>query len=193
MSADAGWGTNLGTKAWNLDVQAYRKIAKLPQDVQDKFISDMAQNVHTQDTFKKFVTKIVDNKLINKSALKEVPVTWLDPYILNNLKKTKLVPKTPVVVFQDERIGHILGRKVDLDELLNLYEIINKPDEVYYDYTRQGSVGLAFIRFIDAENCIKVCVKLDKTKRKKDVNYISTVGKIQSIHLRDTKMYKKIE
>ena len=130
MSADAGWGTNLGTKAWNLDVQAYKKIAKLPQNVQDKFISDMAQNVHTQDAFKKFVTKIVDNKLINKSAVKEVPVTWLAPFILNDLRKTKLVPKTPVVVFQDERIGHILDRKVDLDELLELHEIINKPDEV---------------------------------------------------------------
>ncbi len=193
MSADAGWGTNLGTKAWNLDVQAYKKIAKLPQNVQDKFISDMAQNVHTQDAFKNFVTKIVDNKLINKSAVKEVSVTWLAPFILNDLRKTKLVPKTPVVVFQDERIGHILYRKVDLDELLELHEIINKPDEVYYDYTRQGSIGLAFIRFIDAENCIKVCVKLDKTKRKKDVNYISTIGKMSSSHLGNTKMYKKIE
>ena len=95
--------------------------------------------------------------------------------------------------FQDERIGHILDRKVDLDELLELHEIINKPDEVYYDYTRQGSVGLAFIRFIDAENCIKVCIKLDKTKRKKDVNYISTIGKMSSSHLGNTKMYKKIE
>lgn len=153
----------------------------------------MAQNVHTQEAFKKFVTKIIDNKLINKSPEKEVPVTWLAPYILNNLKKTKLVPKTPVVVFQDERIGHILDRKVDFNELLELHEIINKPDEVYYDYTRQGSVGLAFIRFIDDEMIIKVCVKLDRAKRKKDVNYISTIGNVPKSELLNAKMYKKIE
>lgn len=193
MSADAGWGTNLGTVAWNLDVLAYSKIQNLPQPVKDKFISDMAQNIHEQNTFKTFISKIVDNKLINKSAIKEVPITWLSPKILNDLSKTKLTPKTPVVVFQDERIGHILDRKIPLNELLELHEIINKPDEVYYDYTRQGSVGLAFIRFLDAENCIKVCVKLDKIKRKKSVNYISTAGKMSRTHLNNTKMYKKIE
>ena len=120
-----------------MDVLAYSKIQNLPQSVKDKFISDMAQNVHTQNNFKDFVTKIVDNKLINKSAIKEVPITWIAPNILNKLSKTSLAPKTPVIVFQDERIGHILDRKVSLNELLGIYDIINRPDEVYYDYTRQ--------------------------------------------------------
>lgn len=190
---DAGWNTNLGEKAYNMDVLAYSKIQNLPQPVKDKFISDMAQNVHTQNNFKDFVTKIVDNKLINKSAIKEVPITWIAPNILNKLAKTNFAPKTPVIVFQDERIGHILDRKVALNELLGIYDIINRPDEVYYDYTRQGNVGLAFIRFLDNETILKVCVKLDKSKRKKLINYISTVGKVPKSELSNKKMYKKIE
>lgn len=174
-----------------MDVLAYSKIQNLPQPVKDKFISDMAQNVHTQNNFKDFVTKIVDNKLINKSAIKEVPITWIAPNILNKLAKTSLAPKTPVIVFQDERIGHILDRKVALNELLGIYDIINKPDEVYYDYTRQGNIGLAFIRFLDNETILKVCVKLDKSKRKKLINYISTVGKVPKSELSNKKCIKK--
>lgn len=190
---DAGWNTNLGNKAWNMDVLAYSKIQNLPQPIKDKFISDMAQNVHTQNKFKKFVTKIVNNNLINKSTIKEVPITWLSPKILKTLSKDNLSPKTPVVVFQDERIGHILDRKVGITEFLKLYEIINNPDETYYDYTRRGNIGLAFIRFVDDKTVLKVCVKLNKKKRKQIVNYISTVGKVPKTELLNPKMYKKIE
>lgn len=193
LKPDAGWDTNLGNKVWNTDVLAYSKIKELPQQIKDKFISDMAQNVHTQKAFETFVTKIVDNKLINKSPIKEIPVTWLSPSILKDLSKNKLAPKTPVIVFQDERIGHILNRKMELAKLLKIYEIINKPDAVYYDYTRQDNIGLAFIRFLNTKTCIKVCIKLDKTKRKKLVNYISTVGEVLSETLNDPKLYKKIE
>lgn len=193
LKPDAGWDTNLGNEAWNMDVLAYSKIQNLPQPIKDKFISDMAQNVHTQNNFNEFVTKIVNNKLINKSPIKEVPITWLSPKILKTLSHDNLSPKTPVVVFQDERIGHILDRKVGIIELSRLYEIINNPDETYYDYTRQGNIGLAFIRFIDNETVLKVCIKLDKKKRKQIVNYISTVGKVPKSELLNHKMYKKIE
>ena len=192
LKPDAGWGTNLGIKAWNLDVLAYSKIKELPQPIKDKFISTMAQNVHNEVVFKNFVSTIIKNNLINKSPIKEIPITWISPNILKELTKTKLTPKTPIIVLQDERIGHILDRKVNITDFISIYEIINNPDEVYYDFTRSGDVGLAFIRFIDDNFILKVCVKLDKLKRKQLVNYVSTVGKVPKSELLNKKMYKKI-
>ena len=89
------------------------------------------------------------------------------------MEDNKIHLQTPVAAFEDRQLKHSLGDRKTLkqrlseEQFLNIYDYVKNPDEVYYDYTRQGSVGLAFIRFIDAENCIKVCVKLDKTKRKK--------------------------
>ena len=60
MKTDAGWNYNVGKSAWNIDVLAYKKIAKLPQPVQDKFISDMALNPHSRDKYINWATKILN-------------------------------------------------------------------------------------------------------------------------------------
>ena len=112
------------------------------------------------------------------------------------MEDNKIHLQTPVAAFEDRQLKHSLGDRKTLkqrlseEQFLNIYDYVKNPDEVY---TRQGSVGLAFIRLINDEMIIKVCVKLDKTKRKKDVNYISTIGKVPKSELLNAKMYKKIE
>lgn len=197
LKPDAGWGTNNGIHAWNLDVQAYKKAVNLPKEIQDRFISDMAQNVHNKNILEQFVNKYVDsgNKIIDSN--KQRTLTWLSPTLLKNLKKDKIKPQTPIVVLTDNRIGHTLGKKVTKPELIGIYDILNNPDAIYYDYTTKDTIGLAYVKNINEKQCLKVCVKLNylygKKGNKHPVNWISTVGKVLKSEMNDKKNYKKIE
>ena len=214
VMTDAGWSTNIGAHAWNLDVLAYNKIEKLPQNLKDKFISDMASNPHNRKAFQNFIDKIVKNGM--KPQNFEITVTWIMPELLNTISKNGIKLQTPVVVMQDDRVGHITGgrEKLSKGQLYNIYNIINNPDAIYYDYTQKGVTSLAFVKDIDkSDSCIKACIKLDKTADKnykradskgntKDyklnaksspVNYLSTAGIIKKKNLEDIKHYKKIE
>lgn len=194
IQTDAGWSSNTGRHSWNIDVMAYKSMSGLPENVRDKFISEMAQNVHCQKAFENFVK----NTTLPKGL--EQTVTWLSPQMIKRLQTDTFLPETPVVVLQDDRIGHALTNKIIKQrltepEFLNLYNIINNPDAVYYDYTRKGSTGIAFIQNIpNSDKCIKVCVKLGQKhkKTKMPVNYISTVGKVDKKSLNNP-LYKKIE
>lgn len=196
MQTDAGWSTNVGKAAWNIDVMAFNSIKELPQKTKDIFISEMAQNPHTQKAFSNFVQNVIKNRLIGKGL--EKTVTWLQPAMLNNLAKENIKINTPVVVMQDNRVGHIIGevkttkQKISEEQLYKLYEIINNPDVVYYDYSRKGTVGLVYIRNLPKNKCLKVCVKLNKFKNKVPVNYISTAGIVDKNSLNNS-LYKKIE
>ena len=210
LTADAGWSTNMGAHAWNLDVLAYNKIENLSQNLKDKFISDMASNPHNKKAFENFVNSVIKNGM--KTQNYETTITWIMPELLNTLSKNGVKLKTPVVVMQDDRVGHIIGdrKKLTAKQLCNAYDIINNPDAFYYDYTQKGVTSIAFIKNIpDSENCIKVCIKLDKTADKdykrgneknyklntkhSPVNYLSTAGIIEKGNLEDAKLYKKIE
>lgn len=195
MQPDAGWSSNVGKAAWNIDVLAFNAVKDLPEDVKFRFISQMAENVHSQKAFQNFVKNIISDGMKAKGL--EKPLTWISPDMLNILNKNNVSIKTPVVVMQDDRVGHIMGskvakQKITEDQLYNIYDIINKPDAVYFDYTRQGSTGLVYIRNLENSKCIKVCVKLNKTKSKVPVNYVSTAGIVDKSSLNNP-LYKKIE
>ena len=119
--------------------------------------------------------------------------------MLNKLAKENIKINTPVVVMQDSRIGHIIGevktekQKIDDTQLLELYNIINNPDAVYLDYSKPDSKGLVYIRNLDKNKCLKVCVKLNKFKSKIPVNYISTAGIVDISSMNNPQIYKKIE
>lgn len=195
MQPDAGWSSNVGKAAWNLDVLAYNSVKDLPQNIKDRFISEMAENIHSQTAYQNFVKNIITDGMKAKGI--EQALTWLSPDMLNILNKNKISINTPVVVMQDDRIGHIMGakvakQKITQEQLYNLYNVINKPDAVYFDYTKQNTTGLVYVRNLDKEKCLKVCVKLNKFKSKTPVNYISTAGIVEKESL-NTHLYKKIE
>lgn len=200
VQTDAGWGYNPGAAGWNLDVNAYAKLDGMPQQLKDKFISDMAQNIHSHRAYESFVAGVIANGLRAKGV--EKTVTWLKPETLAMIQSENIMPKTPIVVMQDKRIGHIVGdrkvssQKLTEPQLKDLYNIINKPDSVYYD-TSDNS--LLFIRnlkgkdIIDGRDCIKVVVKIDKFKKGHiPVNYVATAGRVKSLSLNNP-AYKKIE
>lgn len=197
MQTDAGWSSNVGKAAWDIDVLAFNTVKDMPEDIKNRFISEMAQNTLNERVYKNFVSSVIKNGLKAKGL--ERTVTWLQPVMLNKLNKEKIKINTPIVVMQDSRIGHIIGdvktekQKISEEQLKNLYNIINNPDAVYLDYSKPNTTGIIYIRNLDGKNCIKVCVKLNKFKSKVPVNYISTAGIVDKNSLKNTKIYKKIE
>lgn len=197
MKTDAGWSSNTGKAAWNIDVLAFNEVKDMPQNIKDKFISEMAQNTINERVYKNFVKNTIKNDLKSKGI--ETTLTWLKPVMLNKLAKEKVKINTPIVVMQDSRIGHIIGevktekQKITEEQLLDLHEIINNPDAVYLDYSKSDSTGLVYIRLLDKYKCLKICVKLNKFKSKVPVNYISTAAIVDINSMNNPKIYKKIE
>lgn len=200
FSPDAGWSSNVGKAGWDIDVLAYNAVLDLPQDVKDKFISDMAQNLHSQKSYENFISGVIKNGLKAKGI--EKTLTWINPKTLSVLQKENISLKTPVVVMQDNRAGHIIGdvkvekQRISEKQLKKLYDIINAPDEIYLD-TKDNS--LIFIKKLpkneveDSRNWLKVSVKLDRKKKGSPVNYVSTASRINSATITKNKIYKKIE
>ena len=197
FAADAGWSTNPGKCAWGLDVQAYSKIKDLPQNLKDTFISEMAQNLHNSDVCNTFISNVIKSGFKTRGI--EKTVTWINPDILNALHQDNIKPQTPIIVLQDNRIGHIIGnvkiekQKLSDGEMFDIYNIINNPDEVYIDYTSKNATGLIYIKNIENNKCIKVCTKLNKLNKQKPVNYIATASIVNRNSCKNIKMYKKIK
>ena len=193
---DAGWETNVGKSAWGIDVAAWNKVKNLDENIKLDFLSKMAQNPHREQAFKTFIENTVKNDLKPQNIQKTI--TWLRADVFKNLEKNKIVPQTPVIVFQDNRVGHIIGdrQKITKEQLINAYSVINQPDAIYLDFTQQNAEALVYVQNIpNSDECMKVCVKLCKIhkKTKEPVNFVSTVGIVKKSDLEDKKLYKKIE
>lgn len=83
-------------------------------------------------------------------------------------------------------------------EYLQIYDIVNNPDEKYYDYTRPKYEQIAFVKLIpNSEMCIKVCVRFSQKSRikgnKQIVNKVTTVDKVKHSNMNDKTKYKRIE
>ena len=201
VRTDAGWAHNTGAAAWNIDVKAYNEIKELPQAVKDKFVSDMALNLHKKDAYIAFVENTIKNGLKSKGI--EQTVTWLKPEILNVTISQNIDIKTPVIVMQDNRIGHIIGdvkvekQKISNKQLFEIYDIINNPDSIYLD---KADNSLLFIRNLqgddvqDGRDCIKIIIKLSKFNKGVPINYLATAGRVnKQSSFSDEKRYKKIK
>lgn len=203
MSADAGWGTNLGTKAWNLDVQAYRKIAKLPQDIQDKFISDMAQNVLNKKVIENLTNKIIKQKF-KIFKIEEPAITWLSPSVLKYLKENqKLQVQSPVISFESRQVKHSLSKtktekqKLTEKQFLQLYDVLNgNYDELFYDTEIPAIIYVKMLpnkEIIDGRDCIAIPVNINSKRTDRPINYIGTTKRIPISNIKNDKRYKKIE
>ena len=201
---DAGWNYNVGKSAWNIDVLAYKEIAQLPTPIQDKFISDMAQNRHFRDRYIEWAKYLMNTGYTNV-AKEELTLTWLTPKIINKIKNDGFDLNSPIVVMQNTQIEHSYNdktpkQKLTESEYLQIYDIVNNPDEILYDFTKYNkhskALGLAFIRFIsNSEKCIRVSARLNEPSNTKGrimpVVRITTVAKIKYASM--GKFFKKIE
>ena len=122
---------------------------------------------------------------------------------MKRIKIDKYKPQTPIIVMSEKQVGHsglnkLESQKLSVPEYLQVYDIINKPDEVYYDYTRPQYEQIAFVKLIpNSDKCIKICVRFNQKSRIKGssqiVNKITTVGKVNYKQISKNKDYKKIE
>jgi len=192
---DAGWETNIGKAAWKIDAAAWGKVKDVPEQIKYDFLSKMAQNPHREEAFKLWAAGIMKNGLKNTDL--EKTLTWVKPEIYEKIKT-----ETPIIVMQSSQIGHSGMNKNDKqalteDEYLQVYDIINNPDEIYQDFTRPKWQQIAFIRRIKgSDKCIKICVRLNQKSRKKDIDYlvskITTIGKVLYHNIANGKDYKMI-
>lgn len=199
LKPDAGWETNLGIKAWGLDIQAWNKVKDMPETIKYKFISEMATNPHNQKAYISWAKRIMKS---DYSAATEKTLTWLTPHLYDKLKVNADI-ESPIVVMNKGQISHSFKNKnekqmLSAKEYLNVYKIINNPDEIYFDYTNSKWTQIAFVRIIpNSEKCIKVCVRINQKSKSKDKNYlvsqITTIGKVNHYNLKEKKHYKKIE
>ncbi len=203
MSADAGWGTNLGTKAWNLDVQAYKKIAKLPQDIQDKFISDMAQNVHNKKVIENLTNKII-NQNFKIFKVEEPAITWILPSVLKYLKENQnLKVQSPVISFEARQVKHSLGKtkiekqKLTTNQFLQIYDVLNgNYNELFYDTKISAIIYVKMLtkgEIVDGRDCIAIPVNINSKRTDRPVNYIGTTKRINYDNILKDKRYIKIE
>lgn len=200
FSPDAGWSSNAGKAAWNLDVLAYDAVEGLPQELKDKFISEMAQNIHTHKAYESFILSAIANGLRSQGL--EQTVSWFTPQIISAINKENISLQTPIVVMQDNRVGHIIGQVkadkqvINKTQLINMYQIINKPDETYIDINDNNLIFLKKLssdEIVDNRDVIKVVIKLARLKKGNPVNYVATAGRVNSVTITRDKRYKKIE
>lgn len=202
---DAGWNYNIGKSAWNIDVLAYKEIAQLPTPIQDRFISDMAQNRHFKDRFIIWANSIIENG--DNKGFEEITLTWITPKQIKRIRKDGYKFNSPIVVIQDDQIPHSYHektpkQKLTQSEYLTMYDIINNYDELYYDITKYNeysdSIGLVYVRLIpNSDKCIKVCTRFNEITKIDNKNLpitrVTTVAKVLHSSLGVKTKYKKIE
>lgn len=192
VAPDAGWNHNVGKAAWDIDVVAWDKAKNLPDSMKDKFISDMAQNIPRQDAFASLVETSIKESFKPRGI--EKSVGWMDTETINWLNKNDLQPQSPVIVMQDNRIGHIIGsrknenQRITVENLKDICSIISKPDAVYFDKSKKSAPTMLYIKWIDNDNTLKFVVKLNRKNKKQPVNYVATAGIVKPQNLK-TKNY----
>lgn len=196
MQADAGWSTNVGKAAWNIDVLAFNKVKDMPKNIKDRFISEMAQNTLNEKVYKNFVNTVFKSGFQSKGL--ERTVTWFTPVVLDKLNREKIKIDSPVVVMEDRRIGLITGKDTNMQKLTKkqiheIYDILNNPDNIYLDYSKPDTAGIIYTKNLDKDTCFKVCITLNKIKSKTPVNYITNAKIVSKNSLNNKKLYRKIE
>ena len=196
LKPDAGWETNVGKSAWGIDVQAWNKVKDMPEQIKYDFLSKMASNPHRESAYKVWVEKLFSKDYKNTEL--EKTLTWITPKLY-----TKVKPQSPIIVIQDSQIGHSGINKnekqaLSKNEYLQVYDIINNPDERYEDFTYKDGKQIAFVRLIpNSKKCIKICVRFNQKSRYKNKDYlisrVTTIGKVNYQSFKNTKDYKKIE
>lgn len=201
LKPDAGWETNIGKSAWGIDVVAWNKVKDMPEQIKYEFLSKMAANPHRESAYITWATSIFNKDY--KKTIAEKTLTWIKPDLYSKLKSADYCPETPIIVMQNGQISHSGKNKIEKqalsrDEYLRIYNIINNPNEVYYDYTNSKYKQIAFVKLIQgSDKCIKICVRINQRSKDRLKNYpvsnITTIGKVDYHTIAKGERYKKIE
>ncbi|MGN1153360.1 MAG: hypothetical protein ACI4S3_04970 [Candidatus Gastranaerophilaceae bacterium] len=133
---------------------------------------------------------------------KQVTLTWFTPKIIQALEDENIRLQNPIVPFESRQVYHSLGdrknikQRVTQTQLKNIYDYINKPDEIYIDTVEHAVVYVKYLpkdEIIDGRDCIKIPVPINTKDKKRPVNFIGTLGRIPSKSLKEGKRFKKIE
>ena len=203
MQTDAGWSYNVGQAAWNLDVLAFNSLKELPQNVKDRFISEMAENIYNKSGIENLIRETLERPNFASHGI-EKPLSWFTPDIIKAIEKEKIRLKTPVIVLEDRQVKHSLGNvKVEKQRLtqkqfLKLYDYVHSPDEIFIDTQENAIVYVKFLpknEIIDGRNCIKVPVPINVDNPRRPVNFVGTTSRIpyQNTFGGKQTRYKKIK
>lgn len=197
LKPDAGWETNLGIKAWGIDVQAWNKVKDMPEKIKFDFIAQMASNPHRESSYINWASNIIDKGLKNTEV--EKTISWINPRLYQKIKN-EIGLESPIIIIENSQVGHSGKNKVDKQaltetEYLELYNFINNYDEVYWDYTRPKWKQIAFVKLLGDEKCIKICVRFNQKSKRIDslVSRVTTTGKVNYENFQNKTDYKKIE
>ena len=199
---DSGWETNLGVKAWGLDIQAWNKVKDMPEDIKYKFISEMASNPHRKDVVSHIIKETLRRNELRSRGI-EATLNWFTPKIIDNLKQLGLEYKSPIITFEDRQVRHSLGnrkvkqQRLEKNQFTQIYDYIDNPDEIFIDMV-EGTVN--YVKFLPKEkiinecDCINIPVKINIDSKKRPTNYIGTTQRVKysSVFL-NKKRYKKVE
>ncbi|MCI4627249.1 MAG: phage head morphogenesis protein [Candidatus Magnetoovum sp. WYHC-5] len=82
---DEGWGYNPGA-AYQLDIAAYEKAMKLPDELKYKFINEMARSQVFQEIFPSWIDKVLAQM---KGKKESITVGWMDEETLKRMLANK--------------------------------------------------------------------------------------------------------
>lgn len=191
LTPDAGWGTNLGIKAWGIDVQAWNKVEGLPEEVKYNFIAKMAEASSKENK----IRRLIDNALthLDRPEGKREAAAWLTPIVYKKLTDRGIAAKTPLIGIQEGDISHLFGtrknpaQRLTQKQLYDIHKILKEPDEIYLDTTDNS---LNFIKNLkedeieDNRDCIKINIKIDKSSNKKIA--INRIGSAARVNKKDS-------
>ena len=200
LKANPGWSYNVGTHAWNIDVQAWNKVKDMPTEVKDRFISEMAQNPHRGIYVENFIEHCFKHNL-KLPRTEEITLTWILPNILKALQKENIQPRTPIVGLPSTKIYHAQrptknpAQKLTKPEYLKIYDYVNNADEIFIDMQEKKLIYVKFTKDKDTfreRNCILIPVKLNQAYPQP--NFAANAEKVNYKEaLSDKNRYKKIE
>lgn len=176
METDAGWSSNVGKAAWNIDVNSFNAVQDMSDVIKAKFISDMAQNINKKRSYENFVKNTLSaasDKGIEKTC------GWIHQEVFKNTDF-----KNPVVAVDDKTLRFIhKNTNISNSELLLFNDIIRSPDNVY-EYKN----NLYFLKALPFQNKY-LCIIVKKSGEK--ANFITGAQKATLDVFK--KGYKKIK
>lgn len=200
LKPDAGWETNLGIKAWGLDIQAWNKVKDMSDTIKYKFISEMATNPHKKEIYKMFIQNALSD--ISKPRGNKEIATWISANVYKGLVLNNVKVNNSLITFQDGRVSHLIGDRKNIEQrltetqLYEIYDYLNNPDEIYLDENDNSLIFLHYLTgedIIDNRDCIKIIVKLNKFNKGENINYVATAARVNKKDFITNKKYKKIE
>jgi len=193
---DPGFAYNPLEASTMSDHATWQSIKKCPEQIQEAFLSEMAESGQYSGVLDKMINRMQSN-IHEQWHLKGETKTvgWISPDIWTDIKKRTAEPYSPVITATDKGIQHTLRtkknvlQKVTANELKKIPETIANPESVLWD---TGDNSLLYVTSGENKK-LKFVVKLERKSKqfKHDINELRTASKINVNNLKE-KRYEVI-